>query len=1178
MKDNANIKAIPLQGIVRNATKIGVQDGQAEDLINLRFMDGSWRASGDGRLINFTMNRTYTQLYVHTNVYHHLLGVYEGTLYWFAEIANDGVSFYALQADKTGYPEDMQDLPSAPVALTTVVGDMWIAQTGHLLTIIDENDDFEYYLFKRGTNTYKGVELDVNGTPSDRNLFPFGHIYFNLHNDESAYESEEFDIVGNNDSETAGICNEERLVIQRKVQKKNKFSRPFLVIGAVELYDGSYLYATPPQLMFPMQNAAPYYKNYYNKINAGSGEGAPNKITGVSISDVYPVPNGYYIVGHQSVASFNTPQYTASGRAAEEKMTGQVIAFDLVCSVENVDTFLKNNKDIFRSFCIFITPEQEIYKNEAGSIYGISSGGAYPVNERIYIPNAYPVGEVKYNLLHNNFYLLKKYTASTIHELSDNNIVDLSHVEDKEIVDIIDIGEGHRMLDIEAAARQSFIPKVTYYYNNKLHIANYKARQFDGYPIDLFFLNNDSVKHTDTRVTDYINEVIPKVKSDFSYALQWSKNRYDFISPDLATPINYGTQETGPDWHTAYSDGISDAVSRINAKGDVVLFLTVEIDTDEGIQKVSRFLRAFDTTTAQDWLPRYIEDLSPILSFPDTRAYKMTIGFMQLSSSGGGHAKLYTKDFSLSPHPYLNYACFVTDNLEPIKISSFTQHSVNINHDTELNGTEDIIIDDENQILWGALKIYIKGVAGVDYYIEDYGPWDAPENQLDTEYFPNGLKVAKTENPLFFPVENTYRVGSSEILALMSNTIAVGTGQTGAAPLYVFCKDGVYALFVDASGEMTYPNARVLARDVCNNPRSVTPIDAGVVFTTDRGLMMMAGEQVEEIGQPAEGDVLQYAVALSPDKITMANGALRKVAELPSVVTSTDFLTYLKDTGTTGKAAIINYNHNLRELIVSNPNYSYSYVMNRLGQWSRRDYTAIEYINNYPTSYRLTESGAFFKLDEEGDDNTLLEQRKEAANKFFYLSNVIKLDSIGFKQALRFVVRGYFETDQFAEANLRETAQSPLIKVYITGNAIDAMTIGQTKNIWLDNRYGDKYWVEGHGADSHTFAHDDIRIFKETGEEITFTVTEYFSYEHTLEITKVNKHIGCYVFGSYDGRKWAMLGGNEKQGKFTDIGCKIERTDVKFFRICLAGQITGKSRIDYTEISSAPSILNTKIR
>ena len=87
--DSESVKAIELNGIVHNATKIGVQDGDCEDLVNLRFKDGSWRASGNGKHV-FSMQYqsdvantnglTYTQLYIHTNVYRHILGVRDGGL------------------------------------------------------------------------------------------------------------------------------------------------------------------------------------------------------------------------------------------------------------------------------------------------------------------------------------------------------------------------------------------------------------------------------------------------------------------------------------------------------------------------------------------------------------------------------------------------------------------------------------------------------------------------------------------------------------------------------------------------------------------------------------------------------------------------------------------------------------------------------------------------------------------------------------------------------------------------------------------------------------------------------------------------------------------------------------------------------------------------------------------
>jgi hypothetical protein len=196
---------------------------------------------------------------------------------------------------------------------------------------------------------------------------------------------------------------------------------------------------------------------------------------------------------------------------------------------------------------------------------------------------------------------------------------------------------------------------------------------------------------------------------------------------------------------------------------------------------------------------------------------------------------------------------------------------------------------------------------------------------------------------------------------------------------------------------------------------------------------------------------------------------MQQLAELPqSLVDNTDFLTYLK-------GAIVNYNHNERELMVSNPEKDYTYVMDRNGNWGRRAFTAQEYVNNYPTSYRIDKAGNFYKVD--ADDND--------TNKVYLLSNVIKLGTVAFKQAYRLVVRGYFETE-------------------------------------------------------------DV--------------------------------LGLYVFGSYDGRQWSTIGGNEKEGKFTDIGCKIAHTDIKFIRLCISGKISHASRIDFVEISYDGSNLNTKLR
>lgn len=1043
---DGNVTAIELKGITRNRTKIGVEDGQAEDLINLRFVDGSWRTSGNGRQIqNFTMGQTYSQLYIHTNGYRHLLGVYNGTLYWFADIATDGVTFTAL---------------NEPVPLTTVYGDIWITQTGHLLTVIDEHDDFEHLIFKTGTEEYSVIKVDVNGQPSDRSLFPFGQAHFNYMTDESSNykhtvtDSSQYVVndasdihhqnspacVPKTDEATtkaaAQIWHAQMLQAFNKALEANQFTAPFLAIVAVKLYDGSYAYASQPALIIPRQkifydtyeygnihNAIEYdplESPYYETLFPVHGVGADGLLHDIYYEDTLPfvTRKNYLYPVYTSGASSVTISFAAT-YLGKNFMQSVVRGADLLLSIEDIQTIL-TNRDVFTGIGIFITAQSYQYRMAAdqyknGVVYfaSLNHSSDGTVSSWVsYKPPIRRMDERVYDLMHSPFYLLRDYNASELEELQSGVKVDLSGVEYKYVLKNL---TAQKTLSYEAMVRNTYLPKVSYMYNNRLHIANYLAYSFFGYPIDFFQLHNHSLKVQDGL---WYKGVLRNLEDNHDEDFQYETTENDFIS--------------------SIPEGL-----------EYFAYIQVVIETTTaGEQKVVRYIAPYDHSTAVNGRADFIESLNPLLTYPDSRAKKMKI---VLYKGTYGNRLVYQKEFDLKPHPYLNLAYHIDPDLAPIAFS-----------------ISDMRFDRSLEV---------------------------PTIENAEESFPNCLKVSKTNNPMFFPVENAYQVGSSEILALCSNAIAVGTGQTGAAPLYVFCADGIYALFVDSSGQMAYTNARVIARDVVNNRRSVTPTDQGVVFTTDRGIMSIAGEQVQEIGSPAEGDVLQFWNNTKVDFMADMKGALRFVAAYPELICdTTDFLTYLKD------GAIVNYNHNEHELIISNPTkvldanetsvhkYPYSYVMDRDGNWSRRDFTADEYVNNYPTSYRLS-NGVFYKVDEEGNDSTPLDERKEADNKFFYVSREIKLGSIGFKCAHRFVVRGYFET---------------------TNNGANA--------------------------------------------------------------------VGCYIYGSYDGRKYSRLGRNERKGKFTNIGCLVERTDMRFFRICLAGQVTGKTRIDYMEISSQPSVLNTKIR
>ena len=103
--------------------------------------------------------------------------------------------------------------------------------------------------------------------------------------------------------------------------------------------------------------------------------------------------------------------------------------------------------------------------------------------------------------------------------------------------------------------------------------------------------------------------------------------------------------------------------------------------------------------------------------------------------------------------------------------------------------------------------------------------------------FQNKIYTSEVNNPFNFPVSGINTLGVGEILGIASATKALSQGQFGQFPLYAFTNEGIWALEVSNAG--TYSSKQVVTRDVCNNPAGITQIDGAIVFTTDRGVMIL---------------------------------------------------------------------------------------------------------------------------------------------------------------------------------------------------------------------------------------------------------------------------------------------------------------------------------------------------
>ncbi|MDR1339586.1 MAG: hypothetical protein LBK58_06005 [Prevotellaceae bacterium] len=146
-----------------------------------------------------------------------------------------------------------------------------------------------------------------------------------------------------------------------------------------------------------------------------------------------------------------------------------------------------------------------------------------------------------------------------------------------------------------------------------------------------------------------------------------------------------------------------------------------------------------------------------------------------------------------------------------------------------------------------------------------------------------------------------------------------------------------------------------------------------------------------------------------------------------------------------------------------------------------------------------------------------------------------------------------------------------------------------SSGIWYKNNIRIKYFLSDYPC---LYAVSDNKLIDLTAEQPTagrdtFFLTKpvkldglSFKEAHRAVLRSYIKpsgttYCGFYVFGSEDGQLWRFLGGTEFDGKialtgetadFRDIGCNVERIDVKYIRIAFAGKIKSGSKLDFMEL------------
>lgn len=262
------------------------------------------------------------------------------------------------------------------------------------------------------------------------------------------------------------------------------------------------------------------------------------------------------------------------------------------------------------------------------------------------------------------------------------------------------------------------------------------------------------------------------------------------------------------------------------------------------------------------------------------------------------------------------------------------------------------------------------------------------ENIIDV---PNKIYTSEINNPFFFPVTGINTIGTGRILGIATAAKALSEGQFGQFPLYAFTDEGVWALEVNSTGG--YSAKQPITRDVCLSSKSITQIDSAVLFTTDRGIMLLQGSQAMCISDVLNGEnAVTITVLPKIDKILehadLSKGTLRI---LP-------FMDFVRDC-----RMIYDYEH--QRIIAYNTskeyNCNYAYIFSlKSKQWGMMQSNIADNVNSYPDALAVLNDGSLVNFSDETDE----------VYKSIVVSRPIKLDAYDIHKSVDTIIqRGVFK-------------------------------------------------------------------------------------------------------------------------------------------------------------------------
>lgn len=206
---------------------------------------------------------------------------------------------------------------------------------------------------------------------------------------------------------------------------------------------------------------------------------------------------------------------------------------------------------------------------------------------------------------------------------------------------------------------------------------------------------------------------------------------------------------------------------------------------------------------------------------------------------------------------------------------------------------------------------------------------------------PNKVYTSEVDNPFYFPSTGINSIGTGNVLGMCAAVRPVSTGQMGYADLYIFADSGVWVAKINEKG--TYSDVTLATGDICINPDSITQMETSVLFTTDRGIMLISGSQAQCISEAIDDDGQPF---------TLQHPAVDDMATMLGLdVGISPFKDFVRE-------CRMVYDYTGQRIIVYNPGYNYAYIYSlESNKWGMMQCNIDYSVRAYPAALAVNRNG-----------------------------------------------------------------------------------------------------------------------------------------------------------------------------------------------------------------------------